>query len=241
MGAVEASLLDLTNAYATLGRDGLRKNVRIFPDEPAGQVRALSPKVCRAISDILSCRQRPASGTETMVAQDVPWFIWKTGTSSGRRDAWAAGHNRRYAIGVWVGRFRGTGRTAYVGAEAAEPLLAELFNSPELRTQIDPPPTTLIAVRRPLPPPRELNQRLRITEPTAGETFVCLNGSAIVHTQANRTEGITWFLNGKLTRIAKTRNLTLPAGKYELRCVDQAGQSSSVAFAVLGSGLSARR
>ncbi|MHC4581700.1 MAG: penicillin-binding protein 1C [Planctomycetota bacterium] len=239
VGAVEANLLDLTNAYATLGRDGLRRNPRIFPDEPAGQARALTPEVCRAISDILSCRQRRPSGTETMVAQDVPWFIWKTGTSSGRRDAWAVGHNRRYAIGVWVGRFRGTGRTAYVGAEAAEPLLADLFNSPELRTHVDPPPKSPIAVRRPLPPPRELGQRLRITEPAAGETFVCLNGSAIVHTQANRAEGITWFLNGKLTRIDKTRNLTLCPGKYELRCVDQAGQSSSINFAVLSPEVSA--
>ena len=234
VGAIEANLLDLTNAYATLGRDGVRRYLRIFPDETAAQVRALAPEVCRAISEILSCRQRRPRGMETVPAQDVRWFMWKTGTSSGRRDAWAVGHNRRYAIGVWVGRFRGTGRPAYVGAEAAEPLLAELFDLSNLRTYIDPPPTAPIRVRRPLPPPRELNQRLRITEPAAGETFICLNGSAIVHTQTNRAEGITWFLNGKLTRIDAIKNLTLPAGQYELRCVDQAGQSSSVNFAVIG-------
>ncbi|MBL7186097.1 MAG: penicillin-binding protein 1C [Phycisphaerae bacterium] len=238
VGGIEVRLLELTNAYATLGRDGLRRYPRIFPDEPAPHVRALAPDVCRAISEILSSRQRRPIGMDTVLAEDVPWFMWKTGTSSGRRDAWAIGHNRRYAIGVWVGRFRGTGRAAYVGAEAAEPLLAELFNLSDLRTHIDPPSTTPIRVYRPLPPPRELDQCLKIAAPTPRDTFICLNGSAIVQTRVNRTEGISWFLNGRLIPSDISSNLTLSAGEYELRCVDQAGQSSSVAFAVLGAEVS---
>ena len=132
-----------------------------------------------------------------------------------------------------MGRFRGTGRAAYVGAEAAEPLLAELFNLSDLRTHIDPPSTTPIRVYRPLAPPRELDRCLKIAAPTPGDTFICLNGSAIVQTRVNCTEGVSWFLNGKLIQIDTAKSLTLPAGEYELRCVDQTGQSSSVAFAVL--------
>ena len=69
-------------------------------------------------------------------------YAWKTGTSSGQRDAWAVGvHLPRdgeraaskgtgcngVAIGVWVGRFAGGGDAAFVGREVAGPLLADLF------------------------------------------------------------------------------------------------------------------
>lgn len=236
VGGIEVKLLELTNAYATLGRDGLRRYPKIFPDKPTPPTRALTTNVCRAISEILSSRQRRPRSMETMLAENVPWFMWKTGTSSGRRDAWAVGHNRRYAIGVWVGRFRGTGRISYVGAEAAEPLLAELFNLPQLRTCIEPPSSKLIQVYRPLSRPHESNQRLKIISPTPGDTFVCINGSVIIHTRANYTQGISWFLNGKLIQIDVSQKLTLLTGEYELRCVDQSGQSSSAFFSVLPSG-----
>ncbi|MBN2315387.1 MAG: penicillin-binding protein 1C [Sedimentisphaerales bacterium] len=235
VGGIEVRLLELTNAYATLGRDGLRRYPKIFSDESTPPIRTLSTNVCRAVSEILSSRQRRPRGMETVLAENVPWFMWKTGTSSGRRDAWAIGHNRRYAIGVWVGRFRGTGRTAYIGAEAAEPLLAELFSLPRLRTSIEPLSLTPIQVNRPLPPPRELNQRLKIIAPSPGDTFICLNGSAIIHTRANHTEGVSWFLNDRLIQIDTSRKLALPVGEYELRCVDQSGQSSCVSFAILPS------
>lgn len=233
VGGIEVRLLELTNAYATLGRDGIRGQLRIFDNEPTSNIHALAPNVCRAISDILSSRRRRPAGMDTALPEDVPWFMWKTGTSAGRRDAWAVGHNRRYAIGVWVGRFRGTGRVAYVGAEAAEPLLAELFNLPTLRTYVDPPPAMPIRVYRPLPTPRELGRNLRLTAPSHGDMFICQDDSAVVHTSVNRTEGISWFLNGKLVQDNAVSRLVLPPGEYTLRCVDQIGQSSSVTFSVL--------
>jgi len=127
VGGVEVALLDLTNAYATLARHGIRRQPRLFMDESSDQVRALKPEVCASISDILSSRRRQPVAVESQSANDLPWFMWKTRTSSGSRDAWAVGHNYRYAIGVWIGRFRGTGRLEYVGADAAEPLLCRLF------------------------------------------------------------------------------------------------------------------
>jgi penicillin-binding protein 1C len=233
VGGIDASLLDLTNAYATLGRDGIRKSPRIFTDQLTSDSLALSPNVCRSISDILSSRSRCPVGMEAIASEDVPWFMWKTGTSSGRRDAWAAGHNRRYAIGVWVGRFRGTGRIDYIGSEAAEPLLAGLFCLPELKTVSEPPAAKTIVVKNPLPPPCELAQDLKITSPDSGETFISYNGTAIVHTSANHKEGISWFLNGKLIANDIASRLSLSAGKYELLCIDQNGHSSKTDFLVL--------
>jgi len=195
---------------------------------------ALASNVCDSINNILSSRHRRPRGMEQILPEQVPWFMWKTGTSAGRRDAWAVGHNYRYAIGVWVGRFRGTGRAAYVGAEAAEPLLAGLFNLTLLRTNIDPPPSMPIRVRHPLSLPVEMAQSIRITSPGSGDTFISLDGKAVIHPSANRPDGLLWFLNGRLLEDNRTARLSLSPGHYELRCIDPKGQSSSVSFTVVG-------
>jgi len=266
VGGIEVTLLDLTNAYATLGRRGIRKQPRLFTDEPIPDSRfqiadlrassiehrvspvrrsfseggsieyrdALASNVCDSINNILSSRHRRPCGMEQILPEQVPWFMWKTGTSAGRRDAWAVGHNYRYAIGVWVGRFRGTGRAAYVGAEAAEPLLAGLFNLTALRTNIDPPPSMPIRVRHPLSLPVEMAQSIRITSPGSGDTFISLDGKAVIHPSANRPDGLLWFLNGRLLEDNRTARLSLSPGHYELRCIDPKGQSSSVSFTVVG-------
>jgi penicillin-binding protein 1C len=59
----------------------------------------------------------------------LPKFAWKTGTSYGKRDAWAIGFNPNYTIGVWMGNFDGRGSPNLSGAEAAVPLLFDLFNA----------------------------------------------------------------------------------------------------------------
>src|SRR5207244_11638197 len=56
-------------------------------------------------------------------------FAWKTGTSFGFRDAWAAGVSDRYTIGVWVGRPDGTPNPGFFGANVAAPLLADIFTA----------------------------------------------------------------------------------------------------------------
>ena len=232
VGGIEVSLLDLTNAYATLARDGIRRTPRLFADELSESAPALKPQVCAVISDILSCRQRTAATANERAEGRVPWFMWKTGTSSGRRDAWAVGHNRRYAIGVWAGRFRGAGRLEYVGAQAAEPLLCRLFDLPELRIPADPPRPEPIRVARPLFLPRELAETLRIVSPGMNETFIAVGGTAVVNASANRDGDNQWFLNGRLDGGGVSRRFVLPPGAYELRCVDRQGASSTIRFTV---------
>ncbi len=232
VGAVEVTLLDLTNAYATLARHGVCRQPRLFMDESRGQAQVLTPQVCASISDILSSRHRQPAALEGLAAGAVPWFMWKTGTSSGRRDAWAVGHNYRYAIGVWVGRFRGTGRVEYLGAQAAEPLLHGLFSLPLTRVDTDPPPPEAIHTCGPRLLPREMTECLQITAPGAGEVFLAVNGAAIIQARANQDRGNLWFLNGRLEGEGQARRLMLTPGVYELRCVDPQGSSSLVRFSV---------
>ena len=240
VGTIEVRLLDVTNAFATLARGGVRITPKLFchesdeSDESDDADAALSPETCAAINEILSSRRRRPRGAENLPHHRVPWFMWKTGTSSARRDAWAVGHNGRYAVGVWVGRLAGSGDAAFVGARAAEPLLVRFFLSPALRRpqDSDPPPAPTWLVRRPLGEPAELAAPPLITAPAEGATFLAIAGSAIVRPRTNRTPGLTWFLNGMHLPPAAAGRLVLRPGRYELRCVDPAGAASAVRFAV---------
>jgi len=66
----------------------------------------------------------------------LPKFAWKTGTSYGKRDAWAIGFNPNYTIGVWMGNFNGVGSPNLSGAEAAVPLLFDLFNAIDYNSDV---------------------------------------------------------------------------------------------------------
>lgn len=232
VGGTEVRLLDLTNAYATLGRGGTWQAPCLFLDDPIQRHTVLQANICAALDDILSTSQRRPSGMEQLAPQDVPWFMWKTGTSSGRRDAWAVGHNHRVAIGVWVGRFSGLGDAALTGARAAEPLLARLFDLPDLRTTSCPPPALNWTANQPLPPPPERSSALRIISPHSGSTFVAMAGQAVVRPRLNRQAEVTWFLNGLRLENGAAPRLALAPGRYELRCVDAAGAASAVKFQV---------
>lgn len=233
VGGAEVSLLDLTNAYACLGRNGTYTKARLFVDETTQSRNVLNADVCSAINHILSSSQRTPQALEALDPQETGWFMWKTGTSSGRRDAWAVGHNARYAIGVWVGRFRGTGRIQYVGALAAEPLLAQLFILPQLINDIAPPPPALLTVTKPLPVPSVIDRKLKITCPAQGDTFLAIKGETVIRPTANTSDNLTWFLNGRLlTANQKPQTLNLTPGQYKLHCINKKGNAATVNFHV---------
>lgn len=58
---------------------------------------------------------------------------WKTGTSSGRRDAWCAGVTARHVVVVWRGWLDGRASPDLVGRTAAAPLLAAVVAAVEAR------------------------------------------------------------------------------------------------------------
>jgi penicillin-binding protein 1C len=219
-GGVEVTLLDLTNGYATLARGGVRVRPRVFEDERIEAVPALGAAACAAVSETLSSRNRTPRG----LAGDVPWFMWKTGTSSGRRDAWAVGHDGRFAIGVWVGAKGGAARAELVGAEAAEPLLARLFALPELRLDEDPPRAPEIVLAPDVAREAAL-EPLAIVEPADGARLVAVDGPVIVALRASRAGGLTWFEDGALVG-GEAPRIGLGRGAHEIRCVAMDGAAA---------------
>ena len=69
------------------------------------------------------------------------WTVaWKTGTSWGFRDAWAAGVAGRYVLVVWIGDFDGESNPSFVGVDAAAPLFFRIVDALNLALPNDNPP-----------------------------------------------------------------------------------------------------
>ncbi|MBN1446683.1 MAG: penicillin-binding protein 1C [Bacteroidetes bacterium] len=149
LGGCGATLEELTRAFSILARDGRLSPLRFETDDllDAGQ-QMLSVSAAFLITDILSKHERPDIPLELLAQSRLPEIAWKTGTSYGKRDAWAIGWNARYTIGVWMGNFNGEGAPHLSGAVMAVPLLVDLFNA------IDTEGKTLGITR-----PREVRQR----------------------------------------------------------------------------------
>jgi membrane peptidoglycan carboxypeptidase len=77
-----------------------------------------------------------------------PHIHWKTGTSFGHRDAWAAGSGPRYTAVVWLGNFDNTPSVRLVGADAAGPILFDVLDAVGRRgeTVDEHPPSDLVRV-----------------------------------------------------------------------------------------------
>ncbi|MEZ4857444.1 MAG: penicillin-binding protein 1C [Flavobacteriaceae bacterium] len=147
LGGAEASLWEITNAYA-----GMASTLNYF-NESSSEYRSKdfqSPKYIKA--ETLSFGKKRSTGSvfnagsiyktlEAMQEVNRPegeenWsffndsqpIAWKTGTSFGFKDAWAVGVTPKYAIGVWVGNADGEGRPGLTGVQAAAPLLFDVLN-----------------------------------------------------------------------------------------------------------------
>ena len=126
LGDGEVTLLELTNAYATLARGGLWRPVRAIRgavDAARGAQRVMPNDVASAITDILSDRRARLASFGERSALDLPFEVAaKTGTSKGFRDNWTVGYTREVTVGVWVGNFDGSAMQGVSGITGAGPL-----------------------------------------------------------------------------------------------------------------------
>ena len=126
LGSCEVTLLELVEAYAVIARLGIHLPLRFLEEDPkrSGQ-RLLSAGACYLAASIL--RHDNLRLSTVHVAADSQPFAWKTGTSSGHKDAWTVLFSPRYTIGVWMGNFDGRPSPRLVGAEVAAPLAYRIF------------------------------------------------------------------------------------------------------------------
>ncbi|MDE6162894.1 MAG: penicillin-binding protein 1C, partial [Bacteroides sp.] len=138
LGGAEATLWDVTNAYAQMGRS--LSNNSLSPNVSQGKKAQLlleeTENIEQTNSNAGAAWLTLSALTEVNRPEEIAWksipsmqtIAWKHGTSYGFRDAWAVGVTPRYAVGVWVGNATGEGKPGLVGAQAAGPVLFDIFN-----------------------------------------------------------------------------------------------------------------
>ena len=128
LGTAEVTLLELTNAYAALARGGTWAPYRLTEHEPIAAPRpVLSSEAAYLTADILECRSRLQDVCGHLADVSLPRVAWKTGTSSGQRDAWTIAFNPDYVVGVWIGALSGPGSPDLTGVHAAAPVAYAVF------------------------------------------------------------------------------------------------------------------
>ena len=138
LGGAEATLWDVTNTYAYMGRSLLQlpqTECSLLLSDSENSEAVTSAKT----TDIFqpgAVWQTFNALTEVNRPEEIDWksipsmhpIAWKTGTSHGFRDAWAVGVTPHYAVGVWVGNATGEGKPGLVGARTAGPVLFDIFS-----------------------------------------------------------------------------------------------------------------
>ena len=141
LGGAEATLWDVTNTYAHMGRSLLQLpqtecSLLLSDTEDSENSEAVTSAKTTDVFQPGAVWQTFNALTEVNRPEEIDWksipsmhpIAWKTGTSHGFRDAWAVGVTPHYAVGVWVGNATGEGKPGLVGARTAGPVLFDIFS-----------------------------------------------------------------------------------------------------------------
>jgi penicillin-binding protein 1C len=122
LGGIEISLLDVVRLYTSFVHEGVAKSLTWA-----------SPTTTSMTDHTLFSAESAFLTREMLESNPAPhgFFLknipWKTGTSSGGRDAWAVGIRGKYVAGVWLGNFNGTANANFIGRDLAGPLLFKIL------------------------------------------------------------------------------------------------------------------
>ncbi|HEC1753281.1 TPA: penicillin-binding protein 1C [Campylobacter lari] len=124
LGTKELSLEDMVKIYLGLGNYGNFKELLY-------EENTFAKKDKKLISDgasFLTLQTLKDLDRAGLRQYDFNTIIsWKTGTSYGRKDAWAIGTSPKYTLGVWVGNFNGEANANLYGVSIAGELFFELL------------------------------------------------------------------------------------------------------------------
>jgi len=155
LGGAEVSMEELAQLYSLLASDGRTQKLKMgfwFPVPRLSSKQAVLSEEARYLTREMLCSP---PGSEVMADPEINW---KTGTSHGFRDAWAAGMHGEYVLVVWLGNFNGKANPSLVARQCAAPLLFEMFQRLGLPKRRQGPPAgvedvELCAVSGQLPTP----------------------------------------------------------------------------------------
>ncbi|MDP3177321.1 MAG: hypothetical protein Q8M76_05415, partial [Spirochaetaceae bacterium] len=130
LGTAETTMKELVAMYGCLANSGRFQPLKALSDRmPPRPVAMLSPEAAWLTLDILKDKPRPEEVGSVLGDPTELACAWKTGTSIGFRDAWSVGIFGHYILAVWVGNFDGASNPAFVGIDAAAPLMFEIIDA----------------------------------------------------------------------------------------------------------------
>ena len=238
LGGTGLRATDLAMLYTAIANEGVAAPLSWTQaeDKAEHKFELLQADTAKTIYDIMASAPRPKGLMPSHLGQDIPEVAYKTGTSYGFRDSWAAGISGDYVVVVWVGRPDGGPRPGVTGRSAAAPLLFKIADGlPAQRLKYD-------VVKR-----SQSAERLKSAEEIAPVIlFPMQDTEVVISAFGEPSEAIDLLVqvDGDDARIyvdaqpiEKTRNgyrFTAPSpGFYQMKVVDAAGRETKSAFRVL--------
>ena len=252
LGGAGLTAREIVMLYAALGDGGRAKPLAWLADEENLNLerpgrRLVSPEAAEKVLEILRSAPTPAGRIPGRLTEDAPLIAFKTGTSYGYRDAWAAGVAGDLAFVVWVGQADGTPRPGKTGRNTALPILFDIADRASLRLggqdgtgerlkspELDQTSTSLANFMDESRPPEIL------FPPVGAELWAgSVNGKpARAFVFAGRGDSdLRWYVDGKPCEVdAEGEPIWSPAnpGFYRIKAVDDQGRASHVRVRVLG-------
>jgi penicillin-binding protein 1C len=117
-------LLQQAAAYRALADGGRYRPLRLRPDQPAVEPRAVAdPVAAWIVADMMADADARAVTFGLDSALRLPfWAAAKTGTSKAMRDNWCIGFSDRFTVAVWIGNAEGDSMTRVSGTSGAAPV-----------------------------------------------------------------------------------------------------------------------
>jgi penicillin-binding protein 1C len=242
LGSATVSPLEMAGLYAGLANGGKFAPPSVRRDRPKPEaVQLIGPTAAWYVGDVLAGAPLPEGFASLPVALRDRRIAFKTGTSAGFRDAWAAGYSANWTVVVWVGHADGTPRPGQLGRLSALPVLFKAFSrlpAEDNRAQAAPADVLRVASHHELPlrmrtlgPAAESHGGPRIAYPPA-DARVELSAREAVSLSALGGEGrLRWLIDGRPLEGAKW----VPDGPGTVRVavVDEAGHSSAVTVRIV--------
>lgn len=128
LGGTGLRVTDLAMLYTAIANDGVAGPLIWTQDDTkaGGDFELMQSDTAKELRKIMAEAPRPDGAMPKHLGQDIPDVAYKTGTSYGFRDSWAAGISGDYVMVVWVGRPDGGPRPGVTGRLAAAPLLFDI-------------------------------------------------------------------------------------------------------------------
>jgi penicillin-binding protein 1C len=242
LGSATLSPLEMAGLYAGLANGGVFAPPVVRRDRPRpSPVRLMGSAAAWYVGDILGDAPLPQGFASLPAALRDRRIAYKTGTSAGFRDAWAAGYSANWTVVVWVGHADGTPRPDQIGRRAALPILLKAFSRlPAEDNRALPPPGDVVHVAswrdlpvrmRTLGPPADQQGGPRIAYPPP-DARIELGPREAVPLAALGGEGaLRWLVDGR--PLEGGRWIPDGPGMARLAVVDVAGRSAAVTVRIV--------